>query len=267
MELNHSARLMRVSLLILLIAGTAVSLSACTTEETDRERRDRERQERIEERVERAVERAEERVAAAQERIEERLDERVSEEDRERIRRDVERSVKSSLEGLGAALEGIGEALQADADVETVDWRDLKDLVPRDLADYERLSWDGENKGAFGIRISKIEARYTSNGTDLKLNIVDLGTIKGAAMKGFEFLDGEIDRENVNGIEATREWNGHPGYVSTDTGRSRDQAIGVAVVADRFIVTVELDGSNASVQELENVFDDFSFRRLTRMAD
>lgn len=255
---------MRVFLSILLIA---VSLSACAEGETDRERAARERQDRIEARVERAVERAEERVAAAQERIEERMDERVTEEDRERIRRDVERSVKSSLEGLGAALEGIGEALQADADVETVDWRDLKDLVPRDLAGYERLSWDGENKGAFGIRISKIEARYASNGTDLKMNIVDLGTIKGAAMKGFEFLDGEIDRENVDGIEATREWNGYPGYVTTDTGRSRNQAIGVAVVSDRFIVSIELDGEGASVQELENVFDDFSFRRLTRMAD
>ena len=254
---------MRVFLPVLLIAGLTLSLSACAEDETDRERAARERQERIEARVERAVERAEERVAAAQERIEE----RITDEDRERIRRDVERSVKSSLEGLGAALEGIGEALQADADVETVDWRDLKDLVPRDIAGYERLSWDGENKGAFGIRISKIEARYVSNGTDLKLNIVDLGTIKGAAMKGFDFLDAEIDRENVDGIEATREWNGHPGYVATDTERSRNQAVGVVVVADRFIVTVELDGSNASVEELENVFDDFSFRRLTRMAD
>ncbi len=185
-------------------------------------------------------------------------------QEREQTRRDIQRDVETSVSKIGAALEGIGEALQTDADVEVVDWRDFKDMIPGSLGDFDRTGWEGENTGALGIRISRIEGSYASDDglTTMELSVIDLGTIKSAAMKGLDLLDAEIDRENVEGLQKTREWNGHPGYIATDHQR----AIGVAVVEDRFIVSAEIKGSLATPGALEEIFDDLPLRRLARMA-
>lgn len=142
-----------------------------------------------------------------------------------------------------------------------VDWRDFKAMIPGELGPFERVAWEGENSGALGIRIAKIKGSYESGANTMKLTVVDLGTIKSAAMKGLDLLDAEIDKENVEGIQKTREWNGHPGYIATDHQR----AIGVAVVADRFIVSAEVKGNLATPATLEDVFDDLPLRRLARM--
>ncbi|MEQ9103485.1 MAG: hypothetical protein RIE53_02175 [Rhodothermales bacterium] len=186
------------------------------------------------------------------------------EQTRRDIQRDVEQTVETSVSKIGAALEGIGQALQTDADVEVVDWRDFKDMIPGSLGAFDRVGWEGENTGALGIRISRIEGSYASDDgvTTMKLSVIDLGTIKSAAMKGLDLLDAEIDRENVEGLQKTREWNGHPGYIATDHHR----AIGVAVVEDRFIVSAEIKGSHATPTALEEIFDDLPLRRLARMA-
>jgi hypothetical protein len=185
--------------------------------------------------------------------------------EREQTRRDIQREVENSVSKIGEALEGVGQALQTDADVEVVDWRDFKEMIPGTLGEFNRTAWEGGNSGALGIRISRIEGSYASDGSDgstMKLSVIDLGTIKSAAMKGLDLLDAEIDRENVEGVQKTREWNGYPGYVATDHQR----AIGVAVVEDRFIVSAEIKGSLATPADLEAIFDDLPMRRLARMA-
>lgn len=181
---------------------------------------------------------------------------------RREVQRDVEHAVETSVTKIGATLESIGQALQTDADVEVVDWRDFKAMIPGELGPFQRVAWEGENSGALGIRIAKIRGSYESGANTMKLSVIDLGTIKSAAMKGLDLLDAEIDRENVDGLQKTREWNGYPGYIATDHQR----AIGVAVVEDRFVVSAELKGNLATPATLEDVFDDLPLRRLARMA-
>jgi hypothetical protein len=175
------------------------------------------------------------------------------------------------LEDLGTAMQDLGAALSADADVEPVDHRELKnEVLPEKLKGLTRTSSSSERTGMFGINISTAEAEYEPEDEDdptrITITITDLGTIKSAAMLGYGWLMAEVDRESDDGYEKTRTYKDYPAHEEFnrygDTGNGEIQVI----VAERFVVGVEGSGIT-SMEPVLDALDEVSFRQLRRRAE
>lgn len=167
---------------------------------------------------------------------------------------------------LGQVLEDIGTRIQEDADVKVVDFREFRALLPSELMNMERIDWKGSNKSAFSMRFSKLEATYESRGNRMDIAILDLGTMKGLAAMGFDFIEKEIDEEDRNGYKRTREFEGWPGLETVEFKDGHRSFTGVVIVEKRFVIAVEAEGDDLDKDFLEDLFDDMDIRDLARMA-
>ncbi len=218
--------------------------------------------------LERNIERNQEDLERIQEKIEDKLDRHLNEEEIEKLRREIEHSVQTGLAAVGETLEKIGARLKEDSKVTVVDYREFKELVPQSVAGFEMDSQDGSNKSALGIRFSQLESHYTDdNGSTLEIAIIDLGTMKGLTAMGFDWVDRKIDNEDSNGFEKTTKFGGYPGFESAQYDGTQTATQGVAIVENRFVVSVDVKGENIDKGILTDIFDDFSFRRLRRLAN
>ncbi|HAY36420.1 MAG: hypothetical protein HOC28_04485 [Bacteroidetes Order II. Incertae sedis bacterium] len=253
--------------LLTLVAFLAVTFVGCEDNSDENERK--EFAEEIERNVDREIDRAEESLENLRERIEDKIDERLTEEEIEEIGREIEETVESSLSRLGRTLERIGDRMQEDSEVEVVDYRKFKDLLPDQMGGMMRVDMDGKNANALGMRFSKIEASYVSkqNEMEMEIAILDLGTMQGLATMGFDWIDRKVDKEDVDGFERTTKFGGYPGFESAQYKDDRTETQGVAIIENRFVVAANISGTNLDKQVLDAVFDQFSFRKLSRLAN
>lgn len=260
---------MRTFFVILALAVFAFGIYGCEEEQDRRRDADRVTEEvarDIERDLDRELERAEEEIDRVRDRIEEQLDdEKLTKEEIERIKRDVEESVTTGLARVGKVLEEIGTRIQEDADVEVVDFREFRELLPSDLMGMDRIDWEGANKSAFGMRFSKLEASYENRDNNMDIAILDLGTMKGLAAMGFDFIDKDIDEENREGYKRTRTFEGWPGLESVQYHDDYTDITGVLIVGKRFVIAVEASGGDLPKDFLEDLFDDLDIRDLERL--
>jgi len=271
---------LRLLLPLLLIALVA---SACADADSDRSTSS---DEAIEEEIERTQERLDElrdrlddladsreddvrRVREQAERVRDDAD-RIRDETRESTeawREDVGRAVESSLVEIGRALERVGQEMQENSDVQPVDWRDMKSMLPEDIAGFERIDWEGHNKQAIGIRMATIKGDYERGEDRLNLAVVDLGSLSGLATAGYDWLDAHIDSETDRGYERTQEIEGYPGFVEVEYSSHRDELSAVVIVEERFVIAVNIEGQNLDDALLMEAIDDVPFDRLRDMID
>lgn len=151
---------------------------------------------------------------------------------------------------------------------ESVDFRDLKDLLPDEVGGLDRTSSEGERGGAFGIQVSTATGEYEDGNEWIKISIADLGTLTGLARMGYAtWLQTEVDRESDRGFERTRKFRSggkeYPSYEKFEgTGDEGDCEIQIWV-AERFVVSVE--GRNVEMDQCEEARDEISYRQLDRM--
>ena len=169
------------------------------------------------------------------------------------------------VEDMTEALKMMGKALSGGEEVEPVDFRKLKKLLPEKLAGMKRVRSGGERNAVFGIKVSQAEAEYESrDGGSVQVEIIDLGSIKGVARYAkFGWTMAEIDRETDHGYERTFTYRGQKGFEEYDT-ESRDGKIQL-IVANRF--AVEIDGSDVDMKKLKKVLKDLDISKLERMKD
>lgn len=211
--------------------------------------------------LEEKVERSRVRVREARDRMRERSERAREEGD------DLDHAIESAIKSIGEVMESIGEALQNDSDVEPVDYQKLRDLLPEEINGMEIVNTDGSRKSGLGIRLSSIEAEYEGPRREMSITILDLGSLKGAAVTSLDYFDGNIEREFDDGYERTTEFDGYPAHVKVDrTGRYHSY-MATVMVADRFVVTIEADGRGLDEDILENVLNKISLRRLARLAN
>ena len=116
-----------------------------------------------------------------------------------------------------------------------------------------------------GIKMSQAEAVYEGGGGRIDLDIIDMGTLKGAAMLGYAWLMAEIDRESDTGFERTTTYKDHPAYEKCEqSGDGMDCEFQV-VVSDRFVVSIE--GSNVEVDQMEEAREEIDYDDLKGLAD
>lgn len=170
-------------------------------------------------------------------------------------------------ESIADAMQQMQEAMQNNnADVEPVDFRVLRDMLPEDLPGMERTNAEGQKSGAMGIKVSQAEATYEGeDNSRVEITIIDMGTMKSAAMFGYAWLMAEIDRESDTGYERTTKYKGYPAYEKMERRGNTDRFESQVVVGERFVVAIE--ATNATEEQIEEARESIDYDDLEDRKD
>lgn len=170
------------------------------------------------------------------------------------------------LENFAENMEKLSESFNEGKKVNPVDFRDLKSLLPEQIASLKRTNATGEKSSAMGINISKAEADYRDEQGNKKIDIeiTDLGSITGlTAFAAYGWYMAEIDKETDEGYEKTFTYKGNKGYEKYNN-KYQNGEISV-LVAKRFIV--EITGNDVSMDEIKSALDMIDIGKLESMKD
>jgi hypothetical protein len=141
---------------------------------------------------------------------------------------------------MTAALNAVGAIVSGGKDVQPVDFRRLKEMLPETLAGMKRVDATGQSGEAMGLKGSSATARYTDGaGASLNVDISDMGTLAGLAGLASRF-DPSMEKETETGYERTSKVNGQIVHERYDR-RAKSGEISI-ILAERFNVAVRGNG-------------------------
>ena len=181
-----------------------------------------------------------------------------SRDEAEEAREDLHEAAEEFAESVSEAAEEIGEAMSELAEELTagrvenpIDFREFYGFLPEEVGDFRRTSRDGSSGGAFGLRVSAVEAEYEAgSGAEIEVSIVDTGALGAIGLEAFaDWLDVEVEEESDRGWARTTEYGGHPAFEEFERRRG-DRGSGEFTwfVANRFVI--ELEGRDITADEL-----------------
>jgi hypothetical protein len=166
---------------------------------------------------------------------------------------------------IGALQGGTNSPFAAMGAQPAVDFRELRALLPEELAGLQRAHAEGRKTGAFGVNVAEATGEYgEGNGPRLEVKITDLGAMgPAAAMASFGWMATEIDSEGDDGYERTTEYQRRKGlekYRKIDkTGSAKMMAAG------RFMV--EISGDNIEPSQLRTAAETIDLGALERLGN
>ncbi len=166
-----------------------------------------------------------------------------------------------AMAAMGAAVSG---AANAGKKVETVDYKELKALLPESLPGMKRTDASGEKSAAMGMQISNAEGRYRSDdgNSSMTVKITDIGSMTGlAGMAAYAWSRVDVDREGDNEYEKTSTFGGYKSHEKYNKG-SKDGEISV-LVGDRFVV--EVDGNTVDMDAIKAALGKVDLGKLNSM--
>jgi len=167
---------------------------------------------------------------------------------------------------LGDAVAAMGAAVNAanaGRKVETVDYRELKEMLPESLPGMRRTDATGEKTAAMGMQVSHAEGRYSAdNGGSVTLKITDIGSMTGlAGMAAYAWANVQVDRESDSGYEKTTTYNGFKAHEKYDkSSKSGDFSV---LAGNRFVV--EANGYNTEMDAIKGAVSKVDLRKLEGM--
>ncbi|MBD3384189.1 hypothetical protein GF407_04605 [candidate division KSB1 bacterium] len=172
--------------------------------------------------------------------------------------------MKEGVDDLSKSLEEMGEKV-VDKDVETVDYQKLKSFLPEDFAGMERTRATGEKTKAFGLTITKAEARYESDDRgSLKIEITDMGSLKGiTAMASLPWLLSDFERESDSGYERTMTYKGQKGFEKYNYEQRQGEK--QLVIQRRLVISIS--GYQVSEKILQKALEKIAVKKLARLVD
>ncbi|MGH8800051.1 MAG: hypothetical protein ACREX7_07395, partial [Casimicrobiaceae bacterium] len=162
---------------------------------------------------------------------------------------------------LTAALNAVGAIVSGGKDVQPVDFRKLKEMLPDKLAGMKRGEASGQSGEAMGIKGSSATARYTDGaGAVLNVDITDMGSLSGLAGLASRF-DPNMEKETDTGYERTRKVNGQIVHERYDR-RSKSGEISI-ILAERF--NVEVRGNGVEAATLQSAIKEIDIARIVAL--
>lgn len=149
---------------------------------------------------------------------------------------------------LTAALNAVGTIVSGGKDIEPVDFRKLREMLPETLAGMKRTDATAQSGEAMGLKGSSATARYTDGaGASLNVDLSDMGSLSGLAGLASRF-DPSMEKQTDTGYERTSKINGQLVHERYDR-RTRSGEISI-ILAERFNVAVRGNGVDvATLQE------------------
>ncbi len=155
------------------------------------------------------------------------------------VQKEVAQSMEEAGKQMAEAMQQMNKALGGTQKVKTVDFRELKKLLPEKVDGLTRQNASGERTSAFGINVSQAEGDYgNDSGASLNIKIIDMGSLSGpVAMAAASWALADFERETDTGYERTFTYKGHKAYEKYDSGDNEYQMN--VLVADRFLIEIE----------------------------
>jgi hypothetical protein len=176
---------------------------------------------------------------------------------------------KTGIKGLDDfvdKMEDLSKELEEGREVEVVDFRILKDMLPEQVGPLKRTSATGEKNSGMGFTVSETEGKYASEdgSQSLEIKIMDMGSVKGwAGLAAWGWTMTEMDKETETGYEKTMEYRGHKGFEKYDN-EQQDGSIEL-FVAKRYMVSVH--GWNVPMDLIKEGVDEVDVDKLEDMRD
>lgn len=157
------------------------------------------------------------------------------------------------------AMADQAEEMQKNGPVKTVDFRALKELLPKEVDGLARKEATGEKNGAAGFTFSTATAKYANddNTETIELTLVDGGG-SGMLMGLAAWSMIEVDKETEDGYEKTGTMGDYKSYEKYDNGEKSGEI--AVLVNKRFIATAK--GRGASMDRLKATLDDVDLKKL-----
>jgi len=153
-------------------------------------------------------------------------------------------SPQASAANAAAAMNAVGQIMAGGKDVQPIDFRELKAMLPASLPGMQRTEASGQGGEAMGVKASSATARYGDGANaNIRIEIADLGSLSGLAALAGKF-DPSIEKETDSGYERVRRVDGQLVHERYDR-RAKSGEVGM-LVANRFSVTVEGSGVDAA---------------------
>ena len=180
---------------------------------------------------------------------------------------ETEEDLEEVFSELGKAMEELGEALTEGADVQSVDYDELKDVLPSRIRGFEKEQYSGDNVRVFGIDLSVYEETYESDrGNErLEITLVDMGSLANATLVGIDWLDIKIQSEHATGFERTTTINGYPAFEQCEQSGARETCSLHLLVEERFVV--EIEGQGVTMNNVRDVLSDMDIAKLKRLKE
>jgi hypothetical protein len=163
---------------------------------------------------------------------------------------------------MTAALNAVGTIVSGGKDIQPVDFRKLKEMLPETLAGMKRTDATGQSGEAMGIKGSSATARYTDGaGASLNLDLSDMGSLSGLAGLASRF-DPSMEKQTEAGYERTSKINGQIVHERYDR-RTKSGEISI-ILAERFNVAVR--GNGVDVATLQGAIKQIDMAGLVALA-
>ena len=199
-------------------------------------------------------------AACGSETIEEKLNRKLSEAVSEAAGTEVNaENLKDVMKQASDKMENLDLSAVGD-DVEVINFRELKKLMPESAAGLARGKHVGETTGMMGITFSKAEATYGEGDKRINATFIDSGGAGMLLMSMAGFTNLKVDKETDTGSERTLEIDGNPAYEKYSNRNGRITSELSVLVNKRFIVT--LKGNGVDADDLAQVYEDFDTSSL-----
>ena len=176
---------------------------------------------------------------------------------------EASQNAASPLSAAGGLLGALGGALGGPHRVDVVDFKTLEGVLPASLPGMKRMSAEGENQGAVGVKTSSAKADYAANnGAGVHVEIADISGVSGL----MDLAGGLVQNttsESDNGFEKDVAIGGRTVHEKYDA-RTKHGDLSIILVK-RF--SVDISGNGVDMGSLEQTLGQIDLARLESMKD
>jgi len=178
-------------------------------------------------------------------------------------------NINNAKDNLGGAIGNLGDAISSlkkkhsVEEKEPVNFRDIKKILPNDMAGLEQIDSEGQTSGFMGFKFSTAKAIYKEDKSKLEVKIVDIAGIGKLASKMANWSNLDIDKESKDGYERTTTIDGHKAYEKYDARTKKGKV--AMIIDDRFIIDIE--GRSVTERQLKSAINDINIRKLRRLVN
>ena len=175
---------------------------------------------------------------------------------------DVGAAMGDAMKALGA-MAGAASGVVGSGSFDPIDFRKLKEVLPQELAGYEKGESSGEKNNAVGISVSEAKQafRLADGSKRVRFEITDPGSLAGPFALANMWMNVEIDKETSNGYEKTSTVGGRKIHEKWD--KSSQHAEVQMVVGNRFMV--EVDAHGVSMNDVKALVSKIDVAKLEAM--
>jgi hypothetical protein len=171
-------------------------------------------------------------------------------------------SSEQMANGLQAMAKGFQQMAQGSGSVKTVDYEQLKDLLP-DVGGWTKSEAKGEQL-SMPVSYSRAEAKYTKDPGHVDLEITDTALSQLLLAPMSMFLNSGYSERSDDGFKRAAKIGGQPGFEDWNSGSKRGEV--TAVVGGRFIVHGTGEDVD-SIDQVRQVVEAVNLSKLTALGN